>query len=218
MHGRKVLLNFWQSWSAPCLTELRRLQKVYEAGRKEPPFIVAFHGGKDGKRLKEIRKQLGLSFALVQDSEQEIARKYGVRCWPTTVAVDTEGRVEHVQFGVARDTRSRHHRQGADCSLERGTMHTWFVPLLLMPLIDQGLKHLLRRRLGARSVPLGPFLSLRIVTTRVWLARGGEESGLGLMWMLWVPGGQRSCHPGRRDSFVRAVCRAVAGRLAQPCA
>jgi hypothetical protein len=47
-----------------------------------------------------IRKSLGLTLPLVQDFDQRIARDYGVRCWPTTVTLDPEGRVEHVQFGV----------------------------------------------------------------------------------------------------------------------
>ena len=97
--GRNVLLNFWQSWSAPCLTELGRLQRLHQAG-KETPFIVAFQGGKNSKGFDEIRKRLGLSFPLVQDSQQRIARRYGVRCWPTTIMVDAEGRVEHIQFGI----------------------------------------------------------------------------------------------------------------------
>jgi peroxiredoxin len=102
LRGREVLMNFWQAWSEPCLTELRRLQGLY-GQRREPPFIVAFHGGKDGKRLDAIRKELGLSFALVPDAEHQIARQYGVRCWPTTVWIDAQGRLQQVQFGVSRD-------------------------------------------------------------------------------------------------------------------
>ena len=100
--GRKLLLNFWQSWSAPCLMELGRLQRLYEAGRGTP-FVVAFHGGNDSNALAEIRKRLGLSFALVQDSQQQIARQYGVRCWPTTISVGADGRAEHIQFGIGHE-------------------------------------------------------------------------------------------------------------------
>ena len=100
--GREVLLNFWQSWSAPCLSELSRLQRLYQAG-KGTPFIVAFHGGKNREALDEVRKRLGLSFALVQDSQQQIARQYGVGCWPTTVSVDADGHAEHIQFGIAHE-------------------------------------------------------------------------------------------------------------------
>jgi len=103
LRGREVLLNFWQSWSAPCIKELRRLQELQKQGSGRAPFIVAFHGGKEGKIVDEIRKQHELSFPLVHDAEQVIARRYGVRCWPTTVSVGADGLVGHVQFGVAHD-------------------------------------------------------------------------------------------------------------------
>ncbi len=100
LRRHRSLLNFWQSWSAPCLKELRRLQELHKAVH-ETPFIVAFHGGKDAKRLDEVRKELGLSFVLAHDSEQRIARKYGVRCWPTTISLDGDGIVESIQFGLS---------------------------------------------------------------------------------------------------------------------
>lgn len=113
LRGHRSLLNFWQSWSAPCLRELQRLQSLYRpanGGRKSPPdvpLIVAFHGGKDAKALESIRKELGLSFIVVQDAEQRIARKYGVRCWPTTVGLDADGIVESIQFGLGADHTSK---------------------------------------------------------------------------------------------------------------
>jgi peroxiredoxin len=100
--GQNMLLNFWQSWSAPCLAELSRLQRLHQASA-ERPFVVAFHGGRDSKKLDEIRKRLGLSFPLVQDSQQRLARRYGVRCWPTTIMVDADGRVQHIQFGLEHE-------------------------------------------------------------------------------------------------------------------
>jgi thiol-disulfide isomerase/thioredoxin len=101
LRGRDVLLNFWQSWSAPCITELQRLQHLYQGS--EAPFIVAFHGGAKSEAVDEVRKRLGLSYPLVQDAQQQMARRYGVRCWPTTIKVDADGRVEHVQFGSAHE-------------------------------------------------------------------------------------------------------------------
>ncbi len=102
LRGRCVLVNFWQSWSAPCLAELRRLQRLYRQ-QPDPPLVIAFHGGNDAKEVDGIRQALGLSFPLVQDSQQQVARTYGVRCWPTTIRIDADGRVEHVQFGAPRD-------------------------------------------------------------------------------------------------------------------
>ena len=101
LRGREALLNFWQSWSTPCLTELARLQQLHQG--KEAPFIVAIHGGNNEKAVDEIRKRLGLSFLMVQDARQRIAQRYGVRCWPTTIMLDAQGRVERVQLGTAHE-------------------------------------------------------------------------------------------------------------------
>jgi peroxiredoxin len=102
LRGRRLLLNFWQSWSAPSLAELRRLQALSQHADRAP-FVVAFHGGRDADAVASVRRQLGLTFPLVQDDEQRVGRKYGVSCWPTTVSVDADGRVEHIQFGRVRE-------------------------------------------------------------------------------------------------------------------
>lgn len=112
LRGRHVLLNFWQSWSAPCLKELQRLQALHPPGSGERaseglPFIVALHGGKAAQSLDAIRKELGLSFVMAHDAEQRIARKYGIRCWPTTISINPEGTIDHVQFGLAGDDSGR---------------------------------------------------------------------------------------------------------------
>jgi peroxiredoxin len=99
--GRAAIFTFWQSWSAPCLEELKRLQTLQNGARETGPVIVAFHGGPALDSFDAIRKEYGLSFSIVQDEEHRVARKFGVRCWPTTFAIDPEGRIEHVQLGVA---------------------------------------------------------------------------------------------------------------------
>jgi hypothetical protein len=58
--------------------------------------------------------------------------------------------------------------------------------LFLIPLVDQALKLVLRRRLGPRAVPLGPLGDLRMVKTRIWLARRGGRPSLAVMWTLWL--------------------------------
>jgi peroxiredoxin len=103
LRGRAVLLNFWQSWSAPSIKELGRLERLQKEAGGRAPFIVAFHGGKERKALGEVRKQHGLSFVLAHDADQRIARRYGVRCWPTTISVNADGLIDHVQFGITHE-------------------------------------------------------------------------------------------------------------------
>ena len=105
LRGQRVLLNFWQSWSAPCIKELRRLQLLHEARGERAPVIVAVNGGEAGEAIAEVRRQHKLTFALVPDADQRLARLYGVACWPTTVAINEEGIVNRVQFGLSHERR-----------------------------------------------------------------------------------------------------------------
>jgi peroxiredoxin len=105
MRGRDVVLNFFQSWSAPCIRELQRLQTLQKKRPKGGgPSIVAFHGGNDEEAIAGLRKRHGLTFPLVQDRDQRIARQYGITCWPTTIAINPDGSVGRMQLGTVRET------------------------------------------------------------------------------------------------------------------
>jgi peroxiredoxin len=106
MRGRDIILNFFQSWSAPCIRELQRLQALQEKRPKGGgPYVVAFHGGNDEKAIADLRKRHGLTFPLVQDRDQAIARQYGITCWPTTIAINPDGSIGRMQLGVVREAK-----------------------------------------------------------------------------------------------------------------
>jgi peroxiredoxin len=102
LRGRRVVFTFWQAWSAPSLAELRRLGQLQAQGPASGT-VVAFHGGPPRKGgFDDLRRQLGPSFAFVQDDEHRVARAFGVRCWPTTVELDASGIIEGLRFGAGR--------------------------------------------------------------------------------------------------------------------
>jgi peroxiredoxin len=103
LRGRPILLNFWQSWSAPCIKELRRLQHLHEVGGERGPVVVAVNGGEVRSVLAEARRQHTLGFPLIHDAGQRVARLYGVACWPTTVSINPDGIVDRIQFGMMHE-------------------------------------------------------------------------------------------------------------------
>jgi peroxiredoxin len=106
MRGRNVILNFFQSWSAPCIRELQRLQALQEKRPKgDGPYVVAFHGGSDEKAIADLRKRHRLTFPLVQDRDQAIARQYGITCWPTTIALNPDGSIGRMQLGAVQEAK-----------------------------------------------------------------------------------------------------------------
>jgi signal peptidase II len=57
--------------------------------------------------------------------------------------------------------------------------------LLLVPVLDHGLKLLVLRGLGPASVPLGSFGKLQVVKSQIWLTRLGPRSNLATVWSAW---------------------------------
>jgi lipoprotein signal peptidase len=58
--------------------------------------------------------------------------------------------------------------------------------LLIVPLVDQGLKAILRRTLGLRSFSLGWFGSLRVKEAQIWWVRLVRNSNMAMIWLLWL--------------------------------
>jgi peroxiredoxin len=105
MRGRDVILAFWQSWSAPCVRELLRLQRLTTEGGSRAPVVLAVNGGEPRSVLDAARQQHNLRLTLIEDPGQRIVRLYGVTCWPTSVAINPEGIVRRVQFGLTPGPR-----------------------------------------------------------------------------------------------------------------
>jgi peroxiredoxin len=102
--GHAVAMVFWQAWSTPCIEELIRLQALAAGGRTDRA-VVGILGSTPVGGLEALVTRLGITVPVVADFEHRLARRYGIRCWPTTVYVDAEGRVERVAFGARQRDR-----------------------------------------------------------------------------------------------------------------
>jgi thiol-disulfide isomerase/thioredoxin len=103
--GQEIIMTFWQSWSAPCVRELLRLQRLSTDAGRRAPVVLAVNGGEPRRVLDVARRQYNLTLALIEDPGLRISRIYGVTCWPTTVFINPEGIVRRVQFGVMPTAR-----------------------------------------------------------------------------------------------------------------
>jgi len=112
LKGRSVLLTFWQSGLQPCINELCRLQELVEQAEQRAPFVVAVCGDVTADALEEVRHENRLSYALAHDPYQRVTQAFGVTCWPTTVSINPDGVVNHIQFGTVpprrKEERSAH--------------------------------------------------------------------------------------------------------------
>ena len=57
---------------------------------------------------------------------------------------------------------------------------------ILVPLLDQAIKLVVRDRLGSGSISLGVMGQLRVVQTHMWMVRAARGFTLAAMWILWI--------------------------------
>jgi peroxiredoxin len=94
--GRVVLLNFWATWCPPCRAELPALQALHRSLAAEGLSVLAVSvDAGPGDAVARFAAGRGLDFPVLLDPGEEVARRYGVGAYPTSVVIDRRGRIVH---------------------------------------------------------------------------------------------------------------------------
>lgn len=107
--GKTVFLNFWATWCGPCQREMPDIQELYEryGGNAEDLVVLGVANPKTDENptnndvtqpeVEQFLQNAGYTFPVVMDTTGEVLAQYGIRAFPTTFMIDSEGNV----FGYA---------------------------------------------------------------------------------------------------------------------
>lgn len=104
--NKLVMINFWASWCGPCRLEMPQMEKVYRDKKKDGFEILAISIDDDRDKLASYLTKRPVSFPVLLDPRKEIAQKYGVSSYPTTVLLDKNGNVLVVLEGLQMHFRN----------------------------------------------------------------------------------------------------------------
>lgn len=100
--GKVLFINLWATWCAPCRDEMPGMQKLYEKMKGENFEMIAISIDKDGlKAVAPFVKELGLTFPILLDVEQQAAGPFHITGVPETFLVSPEGIILHHLVGPA---------------------------------------------------------------------------------------------------------------------
>ena len=99
LRGRPLLLNFWASWCEPCRAEMPSLELLEARHAPVGLKVLAINFRETDGTVKRFVEQTGLSLTVLRDRDGGVARDYGVKIYPTTIAVDRAGRARFVVTG-----------------------------------------------------------------------------------------------------------------------
>lgn len=94
------MFAFWTAWSSPSLAELRRLGRESRQAAGNYTVVFAINDGDDPARARQAFDAQSSTARLVIDPKRDIARTYGIACWPTTIVIGPDGRAGRIQIGL----------------------------------------------------------------------------------------------------------------------
>jgi len=91
--GKYVLMNFWATWCAPCITEMPSLDKLAKHLRKKGLIVVAVSQDLgELSKVKSFLKPMMLEEIIIwYDKKNKGFRELGLRGLPTTILINPKG-------------------------------------------------------------------------------------------------------------------------------
>lgn len=113
--GRVVVLNFWSIHCVPCMQEMPHLERLWRTHRARGLTVVGVcTDGSDGDYVERLVAGLEITYPIVLDTRNTVARRYGVQALPTSFVIDRGGIIrDRIEGYVKGDERSYARKIGA---------------------------------------------------------------------------------------------------------
>lgn len=112
LEGHVVLLNIWATWCRPCREEIPVLEALHDryTDRGLRVIGVSVDPASSERAVRELVKELGISYAVWRDPEDRASRRFELRGLPASFLFDRRGALRLERRGVL---------QPGDAELER---------------------------------------------------------------------------------------------------
>ena len=92
LQDQPVVLNFWASWCIPCRDEAPLLQSVAKQYRGEGLRVIGVNIQDTEEGAQSFVDEFDISYDILRDADQLLAKALGVKGLPVTFFVDRAGR------------------------------------------------------------------------------------------------------------------------------
>lgn len=101
LRDKNVIVNFWATWCSFCVIEMPDLQKLQDT-YKDDLLVLTVNVGESKEVVQEFMKENNLSLTVALDEKMDVANTYGIRSYPTTIAINKNGEVISGYVGMLK--------------------------------------------------------------------------------------------------------------------
>lgn len=106
LRGSPVVMNFFASWCAPCREEAPLLERTWRSYKEDGVRFVGVDIQDTGRNARRFVREFGITYPVVRDEDQKLARALNVYGLPQTFFIDEDWRmltsVEGRRLGAGR--------------------------------------------------------------------------------------------------------------------
>lgn len=99
VRGQVVLLNFWASWCTPCRVEMPSLELLAQRHERDGLLVMAVNYRETDAAVNRFLSEMPLTLDILRDADGAAARDWGVRIFPSTIAIGRDGKAAFTVTG-----------------------------------------------------------------------------------------------------------------------
>ena len=104
LRGSVVYVDFWASWCVPCRLSMPALDALYKQHRARGFAVVGVNKDVSVADARRFLVKVPVTFTLVSDAQDAVARAFDVKAMPSGYLVDRKGVVRKVHRGFTAET------------------------------------------------------------------------------------------------------------------
>lgn len=102
--GKVVVVDFWASWCKPCRQSIPWLNDMHARYSAQGLVVLGVNVDAERTDAEKFLRQTPIDFAVVFDSNGDLARKFALKGMPSSLVFDRDGKLvaTHLGFQTAR--------------------------------------------------------------------------------------------------------------------